>query len=260
MAKILFSIEEFDIKLDTEFIGRNFIYYDEVDSTNSELLKDDRIKLHGSVMFAEYQLKGRGRRDRNWISEKEQALTFSILLTEKNSSKKLNFINLAASLAVAQSIENLYQLDIQLKWPNDVMIGNKKIAGILIESTSIKEKIDRVVVGIGVNVNQSSFAGKFIIPPTSIRKEFHKTVKRERLMSEILNEFEEIINKINKDREKILDNWRARCKWIGEKIKIVDGETEIFGLFEDINENGYLILKTRDDKRTIYSGDVSIRK
>ncbi|MCK5085908.1 MAG: biotin--[acetyl-CoA-carboxylase] ligase [Melioribacteraceae bacterium] len=260
MAKILFNIEEFDIKLDTEFIGRNFIYYDEVDSTNSELLKDDQIKLHGSVMFAEYQLKGRGRRDRNWISEKEQALTFSILLTEKNSSKNINFVNLAASLAVAQSIENLYQLDIQLKWPNDIMIGNNKVAGILIESTSTKDKIDRVVVGIGVNVNQSSFAGKFIIPPTSIRKEFHKTVKRERLMSEILNEFEEIFNKIKNDREKILDNWRARCKWIGEKIKIVDGESEVFGLFEDINENGYLILKTRDDKRTIYSGDVSIRK
>lgn len=260
MAKILFNIEEFDIKLDTEFIGRNFIYYDEVDSTNSELLKDDRIKLNGSVMLAEYQLKGRGRRDRNWIAEKEQALTFSILLTEKNSSKNINFVNLAASLAVAQSIENLYQLDIQLKWPNDIMIGNNKVAGILIESTSIKEKIDRVVVGIGVNVNQSSFAGKFIIPPTSIRKEFHKTVKRERLMSEILNEFEEIFNKIKNDREKILDNWRVRCKWIGEKIKIVDGESEVFGLFEDINENGYLILKTRDDKRTIYSGDVSIRK
>ena len=110
MLKPSFVLEEMDIKLKTNFVATNFIYYEEANSTNEELLKDPSIKEHGSVLFANNQVKGRGRLDREWISEKNHSLTFSILLTENISAKTINLINLAASIAVAQSIENLYQL------------------------------------------------------------------------------------------------------------------------------------------------------
>jgi len=259
MSKSNFVIEELDIKLKTNFIGTNFIYYEEADSTNEELLKDLSITQHGTVLFANNQVKGRGRLNREWISDKNNSLTFSILLTENITPQNINIINLAASVAIAQSIENLYQLDVRLKWPNDVLIATRKVCGILVESTSIGDKIDRLVVGIGVNVNQPIFEGKFLVPATSIRKEFGKVTSRERLLAEILNEFEKIFKKANKKPNEILDTWRSKCKMIGEKVKIVNGDKETYGIFEDIDENGFLLLNESDGVKRVHSGDVSLR-
>lgn len=255
----MFNIEEFDIKLDTEFLGRNFIYCDEVDSTNSVLLTSKDFNQNGTVLLAEFQSKGRGRKDREWISSSGQNLTFSILLKEGLNENTINLINFGASLAVAQAIENLFQLDVELKWPNDVLVGKKKIAGILLESTSKGNKINKVVVGIGVNVNQPNFPGKFEIQPTSIRREFKLPVSREKLLSELLNIYESTLELIENDPSKILNDWRERCKMIGEKIKIVEGEKIRTGVFDDIDQNGYLILKVGDKREKIHHGDVSLR-
>ncbi len=255
----MFNIEEFDIKLDTEFVGRNFIYSDEVDSTNSVLLTSKEFAQNGTVILAEHQSKGRGRKNREWLSSPGQNLTFSILLKRDLKESKINMINLGAAISVAQAIENLYQLNVELKWPNDVLIGKKKIAGILIESTSKGNKISKLVVGIGINVNQPNFPGKFDIPPTSVRKEFHSLVSREKLLSEVLNNFESILDEAKEDYKKILNDWRSRCKMIGEKVKVVDEEKTRFGLFEDIDDDGFLILKQGEKREKIHYGDVSIR-
>lgn len=255
----MFNIEDFDIKLDTEFIGRNFIYSDEVESTNTTLLNSKEFGQHGTVILAEHQIKGRGRKNREWISTAGQNLTFSIMLKKDLKESKINLINLGAAISVAQSIENLYQLNVELKWPNDVLIGKKKIAGILIESTSKGSKISKLVVGIGINVNQSNFPGKFDIPPTSVRKEFHSLVSREKLLSEVLNNFENMLKESKEDDNKILNNWRSRCKMIGEKVKVVEEDKSKFGLFEDIDDDGFLILKQGDKREKIHFGDVSLR-
>jgi len=259
MRKSNFVIEEMDIKLKTNFIGTNFIFYDEVDSTNEQLLKDTSISNHGTVLFADNQVKGRGRLDREWISEKNNSLTFSILLTENLSANVINLINLAASIAVAQSLENLYQLDVRLKWPNDVLVQTRKVCGILVESVSKGDTMERLVIGIGVNVNQPFFEGKFNVPPTSIRKELGKVSSRERLIAEILNEFERILKKIKKDPSSVLNSWRSRCKMIGEKVKVVDGENTTYGIFEDIDEKGFLLLNDKDGVKKIFNGDVSLK-
>jgi BirA family biotin operon repressor/biotin-[acetyl-CoA-carboxylase] ligase len=255
----MFNIEEFDIKLDTDFIGRNFIYTEEVDSTNSVLLANSDFDIHGTVLLSEYQTKGRGRKERVWESLSGVNLTFSILIKDNLPERKINLITFVAAIAVAQSLENLYQLDVSLKWPNDVLVDSKKIAGIMIESSSKGNKISKIVVGIGVNVNQPNFPGKFEIPPTSVRKEFHDNVSRERLLCDILNNFENSFNSLAKNPKKILDDWRDRCKMIGEKIKIVEDEKIRNGVFEDINDDGFIILKTGDKRELIHFGDVSLR-
>lgn len=255
----MFNIEEFDIKLDTEVLARNFVYLEELDSTNSYLLNSKEYMNNGTVVMAEYQLKGRGRKDRDWIATKEQALTFSVLLTKNIKSQYLHVVNLGASLAVAQALENLHQLKVNLKWPNDVLINNKKIAGILIESSSRGNKMERLVIGIGVNANQPNFKGKYALMPTSVRLELKRPVSRERLLSEILNQFEEILIKIGTDKDKVLQNWKARCKMIGEKIRVYDDDKEEFGVFDDIDENGFLILKSKSGSKTIHYGEVSLR-
>ena len=256
----MFNIEEFDIKLDTEFIGRNFIYCEEIESTNDFLLKSDIYNKNGTVLLAEFQSQGRGRRSREWISIAEQNLTFSILLTFNVNPRNINIIGLGASLAVAYSIENLYQLDVSLKWPNDVLIQGKKVSGILLESSSTSNKIEKTVVGFGINVNQPNFIGKFIIPPSSIRREFKKIVNREKLLSEVLNNFETVFELVVNDAPKMLNDWRSRCKMIGEKVKIEDDKAAKFGIFDDIDENGFLILKRGEEYETIHFGDASLRQ
>lgn len=256
----MFNIEAFDIKLNTEFIGRNFIYADEVVSTNTLLLdKKNNYNSNGTVLLAEKQTKGRGRKDRVWYSAPESNLTFSILLTkDKLLFNSINFLNFAASLSVATAIENLYQLKTSLKWPNDVLINSKKTSGILIESISQGSKIERVVIGIGVNVNQNSFQGTFNYPPTSIRNELGHNVDREKLMAEILNNFETLIEKIKVDKKELLKDWKLRCDMIGEKISILENDKEIFGIFDDIDDEGFLLLKTKDKIEKIHFGDITL--
>ncbi len=256
----MFNIEEFDIKLDTEVLGRNFIYCAEIDSTNTTLLDSKDFDTHGTVLMAEYQTAGKGRKeDRQWLSNKEQNLTFSILLKEDFKTENINIVNFATALSVAQAIENLYQLKVELKWPNDIMINKCKCAGILLESTSKGSQINKVVIGIGINVNQPTFPGKYMLPPTSIKKEFKETVSREKLLSELLNIFEENLQLSLTAPQKIMSDWKFRCKMIGEKIKIEEGEIVKHGVFEDVDVDGTLLLKVDSKIERIHYGDVSLR-
>lgn len=256
----LLNLDEFDIRLNTEYIGRNFIYSEEADSTNTVLLdKSFKINSNGSVFFAERQNKGRGRLDRTWYSTKEMNLTFSILLTKKSIPKTPSLLNFAASLSIAYAIENLYQFKIDLKWPNDVLINGKKIAGILLESISEGNKLERLVIGMGINVNQTIFQGIFILPPTSIKLELGQPAEREKLLSEILNNFEQLHEILLKNPARIIKEWKAKCGMIGDKVSIVEGEDSREGIFEDVDENGFLLLKRNNRIERIHFGDVSLR-
>ena len=190
----MFSLENFDLKLETEVIGRNFIYCDEIDSTNTELLENkQQYKKTGTVLLAEKQLKGKGRRERTWQSAKGLNLTFSVLIAKDiQINLNINHINLAASLAVANAIENLYQLRTQLKWPNDVLVNGKKVSGILIETIYKGSKVERIVIGFGINLNQMIFQGDFNFPPSSIRLEANTEINRELFLAEVLNIFEDL--------------------------------------------------------------------
>ena len=256
----MFNLEIFDIKLETEVIGRDFIYCEEIESTNTELLTGkQQYKKNGTVFLAEKQLAGKGRKNRTWQSAKGLNLTFSILLTKESLTDiNTNHINLSTALAVSEAIENLYQLRTELKWPNDVFIGPKKVAGILIE-TSIKGNIvERVVVGIGINLNQISFQGEFNHTPTSLKLEAHTDINRENVLAEIINLFEEKLFELEKSPDNILNDWRGKCKMIGDKITITENDEVKKGVFFDIDENGFLLLKRDNTIEKIHFGDVSL--
>lgn len=257
----MFEIENFDLKLNTDFIGRNFIYCDEIDSTNTYLMdKNNKVNINGSLVLAERQTKGRGRKDRVWYSAKDLNLNFSILLTGKEFiGNNFNLVNFASSLSVAQSIENLFQLNTNLKWPNDVLINGKKVSGILLEASSQGSKIERMVVGIGVNVNQTMFQGTFNLPPTSLKLEVNENVERERLLAEILNNFEELLILSKDNPEDLMKEWKARCRMIGERIEVSDDNGKKYGIFDDLDENGFLLLKVKDKIEKVHYGDVSIQ-
>lgn len=256
----MFNLEDFDIKLNTELIGRNFIYIEEIDSTNKFLFdKENNQNINGTVVLAEKQTHGKGRKDRVWYSAPESNLTFSLLINkDKFLLKSTNLINFAVSLAVANAIENLYQLKTEVKWPNDVLINGKKTCGILLEASSQAKKIDRLVIGIGINVNQNSFQGVFNYPPTSIRIELGRNVEREKFLAEILNLMEELFEKLKLDKNEVLNDWKSKCRMIGERISVKEDEKEKFGLFYDIDEDGFLILETKEGREKIHFGDVTL--
>jgi BirA family biotin operon repressor/biotin-[acetyl-CoA-carboxylase] ligase len=220
----------------------------------------NKIDIDGTVVFAERQFHGKGRMDKKWYSSKDQNLTFSILLKKKINEKNISIINLGTAVAIAVSLENLFQLKVNLKWPNDVLVNGSKIAGILVESTMQGNKVEKLVVGIGLNVNQIMFQGNFSIPPTSIKNETGIEVNRERLLGEILNNFEEILNRIFTSPETVLDDWRSRCRMIGEKIIIEDEINSRTGVFDDVDELGFLILRTDSNEfEKFHFGTVSLR-
>jgi len=256
----MFEIEKFDIQLETDFIGRNFIYADEISSTNEELLKNKKLYTKsGTVLLAEKQIQGRGRKNRIWHSSKWQNLTFSILLNdEKNLKVNINHVNLLSSIVVSNAVENLYQLKSELKWPNDVLIGGKKFAGILTETSVQGNKFEIAVIGVGINVNQTIFQGEYNYPPTSLKLELRHDIKRESLLAEILNLFEEYLAILLKSPNSILNEWRSKCKMIGDKVSVVDGEKIKTGIFDDIDENGFMVLKHNGEFEKIHFGDVSL--
>lgn len=256
----MLSIEEFDIKLETHIIGRNFTMLDEVDSTNKYALSKKQGQYRdGEVIFTEFQSEGRGRLDRKWVSSREQNLLFSILLNMENRKiQHPQLLNFAAALSVARSIENLHFIKTNLKWPNDVMIENRKVAGILCQSVSQGASISRVAVGIGVNVNQNNFSTGYSHEPTSLKIELKQMVSRERLFAEILNNFELNLKKLENDPAQIVSEWKQFCKYIGDQISVKTDNKEIFGILDDISPEGHLIvIDNMADRHIISFGDVS---
>ena len=114
------------------------------------------------------------------------------------------------------------------------------------------------MVGIGINVNQNSFQGTFNYPPTSIKNELGRNAERERLLAEVLNNFELLLEKVKLDKKEIIEDWKSKCNMIGERISIIENEIEKFGVFYDLDEDGFLLLKTKEGIEKIHFGDVSL--
>ncbi|NUN07952.1 MAG: biotin--[acetyl-CoA-carboxylase] ligase [Ignavibacteriaceae bacterium] len=255
-----FDISKFYLRLDTEWLGRNLIYTEETSSTNSYLMdKENKVNKHGTVVLAEKQTSGKGRLDRVWYSNEGENLTFSMLFLKKDIlSLNPNILNLASSLAVANVLESLHFLKPNVKWPNDVLVNGKKICGILLEAGYAGSTINRLVVGIGLNVNQAYFQGNFMMEPTSVRMETDTVIDREKLLAEILKRYEELLEKVKYAPEVVLKEWSKKCRMIGDRIEVKRGEESLDGIFDEIDGDGYLILRTKQGTERISYGDVSV--
>jgi len=257
----LFNFTNFDIKLETDVIGRNFLYFNEVTSTNTVLKDMNATAPNGSIVFSELQTAGKGRFDNRWESGAEQNLTFSILLNiDKTLRNKLNVLNLGTSLAIATTIENLFQLQSSVKWPNDVLIKEHKVGGILLETISVGAKIKKAITGVGININQVHFEGDFNYPPTSLKLELGQDVEREKVMADFLNNFEELVKKLKVNPDGILQSWRDKCRMIGERISLNQNGKLRYGTFEDIDEEGQMLFKSDGAVEVVNYGAVSILK
>jgi len=250
--------------LQTQIVGRTVHFFRELTSTNDmakELAK--KGAREGTVILAETQTRGRGRLDREWFSP-IGGLWFSIILRPKVSPKDAPKLTLMMSVVVAKIVNKLFDLEAEIKWPNDVLVKGKKVCGILIETNTKGDALNFTVAGVGINANLSlhDFPANLRDSSTTLKEELKREIDCEAFLCSLLEETERYYNMYIKGKfNPILAEWKHLSKFLGSYVEVTSFDEKVEGWALDIDESGALIISLRDQtKRKIVSGDITIRK
>ena len=252
--------------LSTKVFGKkNIIYLNETDSTNTrakELAAQGAPE--GTLVIAEKQTNGRGRRGRSWFSPPGGGIYFSLILRPVISPTETPRITLMTAVVAAETLISLVKLKLRIKWPNDILVNGKKLAGILTEISTEMDAVNYIIVGLGLNVNTrfEKFPQEIKENATSILIETGKQFPRVKLIQHYLKLYEIFYDMFkNNDFEPIMNRWRELADIIGKQIRVdVIGKTHI-GEVVAVDNDGVLILK--DDQgvlQRIFSGDVTLAR
>lgn len=248
--------KEITKNLKTKIVGKKIYFFEKITSTNLYAKKLTKECIEdGTIVIADVQTCGRGRKNRFWHSP-AGGLWFSVILYPNLSPESGMLITMAISISVAQAIKDITGLNTEIKWPNDLLLREKKVCGILTEINSDLHKLNYAIVGIGINVNNKidEELKKIAI---SLKQEIGSEVSRTKLLKSILENLDINYNKlINKEFNYIKKTWLSFSKIIERKIQVVDEEIVIEGKVKDIDYNGYLILKTKFGEIRIVCGDI----
>jgi BirA family transcriptional regulator, biotin operon repressor / biotin---[acetyl-CoA-carboxylase] ligase len=249
----------------TKVIGRDVRMFEQTTSTNDviEKLARDGVK-EGVVVFAESQTKGRGRLGRKWISPTHKGLWFSLLLRPDLRPQEATQLTVASATALRRAIHSETGLNPEIKWPNDILVHGKKVAGILTEMSAELDRVRHIILGIGVNINMS--AGEFQPElrkfATSLKIESGRTISRADMATAILRELDGDYARICGGLfAEVADEWEAHCTTIGRDVTIRIGERRLRGRAESLSDEGALLLRTEHGHlESITGGDVTLEK
>ena len=246
-------------------VGRDIRVFEETTSTNDvvEKLARDGVK-EGVVVFAEAQTRGRGRLGRKWTSPPRKGLWFSILLRPDLRPQETTQLTVASATALRRAIKTITGLSADIKWPNDLLIGGKKVVGILTEMSAEVDRVRHIILGIGVDVNQD--AAEF--PPelrriaTSLKIEAGEEISRAELATEILRELDADYMRICGGKfSGVADEWEAGCANIGKHVSVQMGSRLVRGCAESLDDDGALLVRTEHGHlERIIGGDVTLEK
>jgi len=244
----LFKYELFSTKLATSWLGRSFLFFEELDSTNTQakLLKESDI-AHGMVVLTDHQKKGRGQYERNWESEAARNLTFSVIVIP-NKPERLHVLTLGFARAIADSIEHHTNFRAQLKWPNDVLVNGQKIGGLLTETLFIGNRLSRVIIGIGINVNQKSFSEKNRSIATSMITLTGKEFEREILLADILGRAEHYYRQWHQQSVDLIAGINNKLIGYGEWVHLWNNGQKLEETYKflGISETGRLVVLNKE--------------
>jgi BirA family biotin operon repressor/biotin-[acetyl-CoA-carboxylase] ligase len=249
----------------TKVVGRDIQVFEQTTSTNDviEILARDGVK-EGAVVFAEAQTKGRGRLGRKWMSPTHKGLWFSILLRPELRPQETTQLTVASATALRRAIKTVTGLSAEIKWPNDLMIGGKKIVGILTEMSAEVDRVRHVILGIGVDVNQEAadFPADLRKIATSLKIEADREISRADLATEILRELDFDYARIGGGKfPAVADEWEAGCATIGKNVSVQMGARQIRGRAEALDNDGALLVRTEHGHlERIIGGDVTLEK
>ena len=254
---------EIALGLNTSIMGRRILYREEVTSTQDEAGEVARRGAEeGVVVISERQTKGRGRKGRLWASPPREGVYFSTILRPNLRPSQIIQIPLIAGVAVCKSIRSVTPLEPRIKWPNDITIGGKKVGGILAEMSCDIDRVDHIVLGIGVNVNTECS----LLPEptrgiaTSLAEKCGEYVSRVKLVRSLLAEFDALYRTfLLSGFATLRGEWKALDSTVGSWVKVTDGNEEMKGKALDIDGEGFLLVrKENGDVKRIISGDVSL--
>lgn len=257
-----YAPEEIGAGLETEMLGRNVFCYETIDSTNEEAKRRALEGAPGGSLFiAEQQTGGKGRLGRNWVSPAGTGMWFSVLLRPGALPLRIAATTLLAGVAVCGAIRETTGCEAMIKWPNDIVVGTKKVCGILTEMSAEMERVEFVVIGIGVNANGTAFPEPLRDRATSIRLETGRPVRRVALLQEILRRLEKLLQQNAVAlTPAFLETYKASCASLGKLVGFQREGRRITGTAVDISPEGELIVRLPDgSQETVLSGEVNVQ-
>lgn len=248
--------------LNTKLIGREIIVLDSVSSTNDHLKElGNNGCREGVVVAAREQTKGKGRLGRAWQSKRDESIAFSVLLRPKMAPYEASAVTSLAGLAICKALRETTGLDCKIKWPNDVLAGKKKLAGILTEMTAEFDAIEYIIIGIGINIDQAVFPEEIDYKATSILLETGRHYDKNRLLAKFLDRLEDELTRNNLHMSPAsLHEYRDLCATIGRSVTFTRGTRRINGMAVGIAENGELKVMLSDGSVcSVSSGEVTVQ-
>jgi BirA family biotin operon repressor/biotin-[acetyl-CoA-carboxylase] ligase len=250
---------------DNKTVGRDIRVFEQTSSTNDvvEKLARDGVK-EGMVVFAESQTRGRGRLGRRWLSPPRKGLWFSVLLRPDLQPQAATQLTVAAATALLRAIRDQAGITPEIKWPNDILIKGRKVAGVLTELSAELDHIKHLTLGVGVdvNLNASEFPAELRKTATSLKIESGRPIHRADLAAAILRELDRDYERIRSRRfDEVADEWEAHCTTLGRRVTIQVGDRVLQGEAEALDDDGALLLRTQHGHlERIIGGDVSLQK
>jgi BirA family biotin operon repressor/biotin-[acetyl-CoA-carboxylase] ligase len=244
--------------LNTDRFGRRIVYKASCDSTMNVARREAEAGAEeGTVVIAEEQIAGRGRFGRSWVSPAGKNLYLTVVA--RPPADRLRVLSMAAPLSVCQAVSEVSDVHPVIKWPNDVLVSGRKLAGILIESEVAGADVRFSLIGVGVNVNLDVASAPDIASiATSLRTETGKEVAREAVLAAILNRFE---GRYNDPLPALVETWRSLLETLGREVTVTLGSEVHRGLAENVDAAGNLVLRLPDGSRmTFEAGEVSLRQ
>jgi BirA family biotin operon repressor/biotin-[acetyl-CoA-carboxylase] ligase len=251
--------------LKTKWMGKAIHYFPRLDSTNIKAYDlATQGAEEGEVVIAESQEKGKGRLGRNWFSPPYLNLYLSVILRPQIPPHQAPLITLMAAVATAEAIERLSGLRPLIKWPNDILLGDRKVAGLLNEIQSETDRIHFIILGIGVNLNvdKRMFPKEIRTIATSMKQEMGQAISRKDFLSSLLKQLEEWHTiYLREGSEAILNAWRDLAQIKGRQVRMTSFGETIAGRAIDVDSDGALIIETRHgERKRVVAGDVEYRR
>ncbi len=244
-------------ELAAEVVGRSIRYYPRIDSTNAQAVRLAETGAdEGTVVIADTQTAGRGRRGRRWLDEPGQALLFSVLLRPTCEHSQVAILSLGAAAACAESLASEYSLPVTTKWPNDLLIAGHKVGGILLE-----QRGGAVVVGVGLNVNgrPESLQAQVGAALTTLEKHYGAPLPRKEVLVGILEKIDDIYQQFQSGRfAEVMGRYRRFESVLGRSICVRVGQDVVCGMATALTDSGALVVNTLEGEREITAGEVEL--
>lgn len=258
--KLANPISLIDASLLVQSIDNRCFYFDEIASTNGFMLDHTTELKNGDVCVAEYQSAGRGRRGRIWVSPYGHHLYFSLFWTFPQGMAQAMGLSLVVACTLVEVLKSFGVENIGVKWPNDIYLDNKKLAGILIEMSGQADSLCQLIIGVGVNMAMSEAQGKGIDQPWSDLSELVDMPDKTALVIALQKQLKRDIQLFEREGlAAFKTRWQAADLFYGREICLLMGEKSVEGICRGVDEQGAVLLETADGVQAFIGGEISLR-